>query len=313
MLVLKKPFPADILVRISAIVIIAGFLSVLLFETGVSRIPNAIIGSGYIVFEMVSWIVLVSVACKNPLDAIPVIAWGRGIISLGVTVGAQVGNLTNWLSQATNLGVSVVTCVFVLLFCAYDMFVLHFFSFDETIHDLVPLKEVALSPKVLEAQAQDDVSLIDRRCQAIGGSCGLTPKETAGLHDAREGAQQRVYPGKAGREQEHGQDARQAHLPETRHPLAPRAHRLCRELHRQVTARPNTRHREPPVVARRGVKTTMRAPRCTEGRACKPVLSQLDEHMFLRTVPLVPRTQNRVVEPLGRRFDELHSKPELLA
>lgn len=54
MLVLKKPFPADILVRISAIVIIAGFLSVLLFETGVSRIPNAIIGSGYIVFEMVS-------------------------------------------------------------------------------------------------------------------------------------------------------------------------------------------------------------------------------------------------------------------
>lgn len=121
---------------------------------------------------------LVSVACKNPLDAIPVIAWGRGIISLGVTVGAQVGNLTNWLSQATNLGVSVVTCVFVLLFCAYDMFVLHFFSFDETIHDLVPLKEVALSPKVLEAQVQDNVSLIDRRCQAIGGSCGLTPKET---------------------------------------------------------------------------------------------------------------------------------------
>lgn len=178
MLVLKKPFPADILVRISAIVIIAGFLSVLLFETDVSRIPNAIIGSGYIVFEMVSWIVLVSVACKNPLDAIPVIAWGRGIISLGVTIGAQVGNLTNWLSQATSLGVSVVTCVFVLLFCAYDMFVLHFFSFDETIHDLVPLKEVALSPKVLEAQVQDNVSLIDRRCQAIGGSCGLTPKET---------------------------------------------------------------------------------------------------------------------------------------
>ncbi len=73
------------------------------------------------------------------------------------------------------------------------------------------------------------------------------------------------------------------------------------------------RHAAPPMAARRGVKTTMRAPRCTEGRACKPVLSQLDEHMFLRTVPLVPRTQNRVVEPLGRRFDELHSKPELLA
>ncbi len=164
----EKRFPADLLVQVSVLFIVAGFLAMTMDLPRSSIATVLLLSTGNTLFDMVAWAVLIAVAARNSRGAVAAFAWGRGVSGLGSTLGAAVGVRANVLAGMGTPLFDLFAAALILLFVGYALIGLRRFSFREVIDGVTPVETA-----VVEAPK----ATFDERCQALASQYNLTPRE----------------------------------------------------------------------------------------------------------------------------------------
>ncbi len=167
-LISGKRFPTDLLVQISVLFVVAGFLAMTMDLPSAKTATVMLLSTGNALFDMVAWLVLIAVASRNSRGAVATFAWGRGISSLGSTLGAAVGVHANTLANMGAPLFDLFAALLVLLFVGYSLIGLKNFSFREVIDGVTPVEDA-----VVEAPK----ATFDERCRALAEQYSLTPRE----------------------------------------------------------------------------------------------------------------------------------------
>lgn len=163
----RKGFPADHLTAVSVLLIVAGFLVASSGYVEVPEVATGLLTGGANCFDLVAWAVLIALASRNRIGAVAVIAWGRGIGSLGTIVGAGIGTYVN---ATVNIGMAdLISGVIIIIFVAYALIGLKGFSFTDTIAGVKDLGEVKVAPTPDER--------LQQRCEALAQTYKLGPRE----------------------------------------------------------------------------------------------------------------------------------------
>ncbi|MCI8469694.1 MAG: helix-turn-helix transcriptional regulator [Eggerthellaceae bacterium] len=165
----RRRFPADLAVRLSALVIIAGLLLASTGQPGYVRAAVTLLNAGNALFGLTAQLALVAIASRNLLGAVTVIAWGQGASSVGSLVGAAAGMVANASVAADHSLVFPIAAVLLLLFASYLILGMGDFSFQRVIDGVEPLDPEAAS------EAPADVFVA--RCEELAADHGLTPRE----------------------------------------------------------------------------------------------------------------------------------------
>ena len=168
--------PADLLTQLSVLVVVAGFLLAASGFAEYHMTANALLSCGNAVFDMVALVVLVSVASRNPLGAITVIAWGKGVSSVGTILGALIGVGMNHAMESNPPLLFAASGTLLLVFVGWALIGLKSFSFRTAIEGIDPVDADEPTPAATSA-AEEPVNVFDERCEQIGREFGLTPRE----------------------------------------------------------------------------------------------------------------------------------------
>ncbi len=165
----RKRLPLDLIVQISVLAVVAGFLAMSMSLNGSNVLSVSLLSMGNTLFDVVAWLALIAVASRNSRGAVATFAWGRGVSGLGTTLGAAVGVQANaMLSQGSQL-FDLFIAALVLLFVGYALIGLKNFSFASVIDGVTPaaVDAVATAPK----------QTFDERCAELAKRYSLTPRE----------------------------------------------------------------------------------------------------------------------------------------
>ncbi len=166
---------ADILYEVAALLIVAGFLSIIVLYGRVdafySSIVNGCLFAGSECFEVLMWFALASIGARNMTNALAVLAWGRAASSFGLLCGATLGHWSNALPES--LGTVALVSGVLFVFVAANLTVLKEFSFQGTIDGVQPVADA------LEAPPVDMVSsrALTAGCDEVAEVFRLTPRE----------------------------------------------------------------------------------------------------------------------------------------
>lgn len=169
LLVCWKHFDADLLTQVSVLCVAAGFFFVSSVDASLREASNLFLSSGNALFNMVAWIVIVSVGSRNLAGALSVAGWGQGVASFGTLLGAALGVWSNHLFENSQTALTVVSGVLLVLFVGYALIGLKRFSFAETIEGVTPV--------ALDAKVESPEELFEARCQELADRFKLTPRE----------------------------------------------------------------------------------------------------------------------------------------
>lgn len=165
----KKRYPADMLVRISALFVIGGFLlaagNILSHTTWAASLLSA----GNVLFSMTAWMALVAIAARNPVGATTVITWGRGVSAFGTLVGAAAGVAANDAIAAQSSLLFIIAGALLMAFAAYVIIGLSSFTFSGIIEGVQPVIE--------SVEIRTPTEIFDERCATIAHTYNLTPRE----------------------------------------------------------------------------------------------------------------------------------------
>jgi DNA-binding CsgD family transcriptional regulator len=167
-LIMRDKFPTDLIVQISVLLVVAGFLSMTIQLQHANNVSVVLLAAGNTLFDMVAWLVLIAVASRNSRGAVATFAWGRGVSGLGTTLGAFIGVTSNHLTGDNPDMLKIVLAVIVLVFVAYALIGLKGFSFTEAIEGITPVETATIEiPK----------QTLEERCRELAGEYSLTPRE----------------------------------------------------------------------------------------------------------------------------------------
>ncbi len=168
-LISRKRYPADLMVEVSALFIIAGFLLVAGNVLEHSKGAVSLLSIGNTLFSMTAWLALVAISARNPVGATTTMAWGRGVSSLGTLVGAAAAVRANAAIAAETSLEFVIAGVLLMAFAAYVIIGLKHFGFSEVIEGVQPLPE--------QTEVRTTAELFQAQCEAIAQTYHLTPRE----------------------------------------------------------------------------------------------------------------------------------------
>lgn len=196
----RRRFPADGLVQLSALVVMAGFLlaaqPLLAADGGAADV--ALLNAGNGLFIMAAQMALITIASRNPLGAITTVAWGNGVSALGSLSGAAAGMLANGAAASVPALRVAIPAVLLLVFAAYVTIGLKRFTFAGAIDGIDPVPvgataagkgagaeaETGPSAGVVPVMvpvpmpaAQAPEEAFAARCAAIAEEFSLTPRE----------------------------------------------------------------------------------------------------------------------------------------
>ena len=167
----SRPCSPDGLYRAAILLSIGGFLMVSTATDGRGVIANALLSSGTGLFDILMFLVLISLGSKNPAGALPALAWGNAMASWGTILGAVSGRVTNAASAGDPHMLSVICAVIVFALTAYVVLVLHRFSFTKTIANVVRVEPTVAQMPV----EQVDAAAV--RSSELAAEYGLTERE----------------------------------------------------------------------------------------------------------------------------------------
>lgn len=168
---------ADWLVKLSCLLILAGFLVVPL-----AGIPDAVtlalfagspplFAAGSSVFTVVFYLVLSEIGRRNRLGAVPLFAFGFGVARIGFEAGTLVGHLMN-----EGLGAAIATAVaMAFLFAAFGILLLGRVSFQSLVDDVRPVEDAAALAADPAAPLERD---LDAQCARAIERYAFTPRES---------------------------------------------------------------------------------------------------------------------------------------
>ena len=136
-------------------------------------LANAFLQAGSEVTTIVTDLLVVMIAVRNPTNLLPVWFTSRCAMSFGTELGAASGQLENYL-EVTNPELAGLFVAFIAFcFVMFNFMLMRRFSFDATVAQLQPVGPVE------EVGEQDErLPHIDMRCAEIAGAHSLTPRES---------------------------------------------------------------------------------------------------------------------------------------
>lgn len=195
---------ADILYEAAALLVTAGFLSIIVLNGRVdvahAALVNGLLFAGSECFEVLMWFALASIGARNKVNALAVFAWGRAASSFGLLCGATFGHWTGALEGS--LAISTLVAVVLFGFLTVNFTALKGFSFQGTIDGVeavAPLRVGAGSfgdadkvdgglagtgaagseaPPRPSAASEPAVDALEGRCAETSAAFGLTPRES---------------------------------------------------------------------------------------------------------------------------------------
>lgn len=174
----RRRFPADLLVQVSALVVMAGFLLAAqpllggaVGATGAADV--ALLNAGNGLFAMTAQVALVSIAARNPLGAVTTVSWGHGVTALGSLVGAAAGMAATGAAEAFPVLRAAIPAALLLVFAAYVLIGLKGFTFAGAIDGIEPVAPAGADGPA----AQAPEAVFAERCDAIARQFALTPRE----------------------------------------------------------------------------------------------------------------------------------------
>lgn len=169
-----KRTQADALYAVSALLIVAGFLSIAVLSgqhQGYETVANSLLSAGSECFDALMWFALARLGAQNLANALTFFCWGKAVSSAGLlagtVLGAQMSAVDDPFMEA--VGASVLLFAFV----AVNLTVFKPFSFQATIEGVRPTSAVAS----VEEHAPESAGL-EERCAAVAHDKKLTPRET---------------------------------------------------------------------------------------------------------------------------------------
>ena len=194
----RRRFPADGLVQLSALAVMAGFLLAAqpLLAADSRAADVALLNAGNGLFIMAAQMALITIAARNPLGAITTVAWGNGVSALGSLTGAAAGMLANGAAVSVPALRVAIPAALLLVFAAYVTIGLKRFTFAGAIDGIDPvLVGATTTGKGTDAGAQavpgagtgsvpvpmpaarTPEEAFAPRCAAIAEEFSLTPRE----------------------------------------------------------------------------------------------------------------------------------------
>ena len=192
----RRRFPADGLVQLSALAVMAGFLLAIQPAADSGAADVALLNAGNGLFIMAAQMALITIAARNPLGAITTVAWGNGVSALGSLTGAAAGMLANGAAASVPALRVAIPAALLLVFAAYVTIGLKRFTFAGAIDGIDPvLVGATTTGKGTDAGAQavpgagtgsvpvpmpaarTPEEAFASRCAAIAEEFSLTPRE----------------------------------------------------------------------------------------------------------------------------------------
>lgn len=171
-LVTRKSFNADLVVQVSVLLVAAGFFLATVSPTSAYLSSSALLATGNALFEMIAWLVLITLAGRNRRGALAVFAWGRGVAGIGSLIGAAIGMVSNQLICCDRDLFAFLPCLLMLVVVGYALIGMRSFNFAETIEGVTAAPESG----ELEAAPEAEASL-ESRCAAVAEEYGLSARE----------------------------------------------------------------------------------------------------------------------------------------
>ncbi len=166
----KKSFNADLLVQVSVLLVAAGFYLASVAANTTYVASSALLSTGNTLFDMVAWLVLITLAGRNPKGALAVFAWGRGVAGFGSLMGAGLGMLSNQLVCIDSDMFAILPCVLMLIVVGYALIGMRSFSFTKAIEGVTEAPEVV-------AVTEEPQNVLEQRCKSIAEQYDLSPRE----------------------------------------------------------------------------------------------------------------------------------------
>lgn len=177
--ILKNRMNVSLVYRLSLPIMIAGFIIVAAFFG--QRTPGSVllIGIGYELFDILSWILFSYIAHKKGTSSTSYIfGFGVGFTFIGMAAGYILSSILGPLVAQGDVQISAVALVSVLCLAVVAFLVL-----PESVLSSIPAiqhssKKVEEFSPVPEIEAQAECPPFDKACQAIATHYGLTPRES---------------------------------------------------------------------------------------------------------------------------------------
>ncbi len=170
---LGKPCSANLMVKVSALLILLGFSVVPLAEAsspvaqGISTASTGLFAIGSSLFNVVFYLVLSETGRRNRYASVPLFAFGYASSRLGFIAGALVGQAMNRSDDAA----IVVSTAATFVFAAYAILALGKIDFAELVERVRPIDLSATGQNVVERELED-------QCRQASELFALTPRES---------------------------------------------------------------------------------------------------------------------------------------
>ena len=156
----------DSIMLVAVLFIMAGFLLVPVESAALLATDAIAVGNAF--YNLVATLMICTLASRNELAAVSVVAWSKVWSTTGTTIGANVGAVVG--GGLLGNDTLVATALMALALLAFVMLGLRDFSFDVTIAGIEPVE-------LPEHAAGEVVPDIDATCAGLAASCGLTARE----------------------------------------------------------------------------------------------------------------------------------------
>lgn len=166
----RRELSPEALFQLSILFSVAGFLAVSIGGDG-ARAASTLLSCGTGFFEMFMYYMLIALGTKNPVAALPVLAWGNAMASWGTLLGANFGRLANGFAGDPSL-LSATVALVVFCIVAYILLARKSLDFTATIQAITPV-----SPLVTVQTAEGAPLSLKERCAELSEAAGLTARE----------------------------------------------------------------------------------------------------------------------------------------
>lgn len=165
----------DGLCNVVILALLAGMMLAAVHTASGARFSTTVLTVGNALCSVFVMCVLVLLAGRNRLAALPIFAWANGFGSLGTTLGALVGTTANGLiAQGSPEVASYVVIAFAVLYVGYGLFWMRSYSFHDEIATVEEPLPAGTSQGVPPAGEEHS---LEERCHALAQLHGLTPRE----------------------------------------------------------------------------------------------------------------------------------------
>lgn len=166
----------DLLFQIASLLVIAGVLSAMvsvLYALGATS--NVLLASASECFNLLQMLVVVSMASRNKINAVYVVACAQAFMATGMMLGAGAGHAANGIAVSSEAATLAFLAALLFLFIVFCFVWLRHASFERIIYGIQPVKPLVVADQDRETREK---ASIEDRCAQLAARRGLTKRET---------------------------------------------------------------------------------------------------------------------------------------